>query len=179
MQSQAKNDFIHSKFWLRMILFIAGYGRFCFRFDPMIGERERERQKNRERVVRRDGWRGWCKSRRKAWVKLNSHEPRVSLNSIPEMEVIIITSGSGWRLRQLWLMPLWLFGVLLFSRDAPKESNDVSTIPKQAADADNCSLECQATWAETAATPKPRKLRPGSKKAEPASKPKRLCLCLA
>ena len=88
----------------------------------------------------------------------------MSLNSIPEMEVIIITSGSGWRLRQLWLMPLWLFGVLLFSRDAPKESNDVSTIPKQAADADNCSLECQATWAETAATPKPRKLRPGNKK---------------
>jgi len=61
-------------------------------------------------------------------------------------------------------MPLWLFGVFLFSRDAPKESNDVSTIPKQAADADNCSLECQATWAETAATPKPRKLRPGNKK---------------
>ena len=56
---------------------------------------------------------------------------------------------------------VWRF---LFSRDAPKESNDVSTIPKQAADADNCSLECQATWAETAATPKPRKLRPGNKK---------------
>ena len=114
--------------------------------------------------MRRDGWRGWCKSRRKALVKLNSLEPRVSLNSIPEMEVIIITSGSGWRLSQLWLVPLWLFGVLLFSRDAPKESNDVSTIPKHAADADNCSLECQATWAETAATPKQRKLRPGNKK---------------
>ena len=84
IQSQAKNDFIHSKFWLRMILFIAGYGRFCFRFDPMIGEREREKKKQ-EREVRRDGWRGWCKSRRKALVKLNSHEPRVSLNSIPEM----------------------------------------------------------------------------------------------
>ena len=81
--------------------------------------------------MKRDGWRGWCKSRRKALVKLNSHEPRVSLNSIPEMEVIIITSGSGWRLRQLWLVPLWLLGVLLFSRDAPTESNDVPTIPKK------------------------------------------------
>ena len=29
-----------------MILFIAGYGRFCFRFDPM---RERERERSRER----------------------------------------------------------------------------------------------------------------------------------
>ena len=112
IQSQAKNDFIHSKFWLRMILFIAGYGRFCFRFDPMIGERERE--KKQEREVRRDGWRGWCKSRRKALVKLNSLEPRASLNSILEMEVIIITSGSGWRLRQLWLMSWSLFDVLLF-----------------------------------------------------------------
>ena len=54
MQSQAKNDFIHSKFWLRMILFIAGYGRFCFRFDPMIGEREREREKTGERSE--EGW---------------------------------------------------------------------------------------------------------------------------
>ena len=45
---------------------------------------------------------------------LLNHEPRVSLNSIPEMEVIIITSGSGWRLRQLWLMSLSLFDVLLF-----------------------------------------------------------------
>ena len=95
-----------------MILFIAGYGRFCFRFDPMIGERERE--KKQEREVRMDGWRGWCKSRRKALVKLNSHEPRVSLNSIPEMEVIIITSSSGWRLRQLWLMSWSLFDVMLF-----------------------------------------------------------------
>ena len=74
-----------------------------------------------------DGWRGWCKSRRKALVKLNSLEPRASLNSILEMEVIIITSGSGWRLRQLWLVPLWLFGVLLFSRDAPTESTTTAT----------------------------------------------------
>ena len=77
--------------------------------------------------MRRDGWRGWCKSRRKALVKLNSLEPRVSVNSIPEMEVIIITSGSGWRLSQLWLVPLWLFGVLLFSRDAPTESTTTAT----------------------------------------------------
>ena len=178
--------------------------------------------------MRMDGWRGWCKSRRKALVKLNSHEPRVSLNSIPEMEVIIITSGSGWRLRQLWLMSWSLFDVLLFLRDAPAESNDVSTTPNQTADADTCnlaaspgpkqprrrnsancvqaahknqtsleaetawvhvcfgrprvpndlgldadtcSLEC---WAETATTPKQRKLRPCDKKNEPASKPKRL-----
>ena len=38
----------------------------------------------------------------------------MSLNSIPEMEVIIITSSSGWRLRQLWLMSWSLFDVLLF-----------------------------------------------------------------
>ena len=60
-----------------------------------------------------DGW-GWCRSRRKTLAKLNSPEPRVSLNSIPEMEVIIITSSSGWRLRQLWLMSWSLFDVLLF-----------------------------------------------------------------
>ena len=135
-----------------MILFIAGYGRFCFRFDPMR-ERDRERE-NQEREVRRDGWRGWCRSRRKTLAKLNSPEPRVSLNSIPEMEVIIITSSSGWRLRQLWLMSWSLFDVLLFLRDAPAESNAVSTIPNQTADADTCSL----AWAETATTPKQRKL---------------------
>ena len=38
----------------------------------------------------------------------------MSLNSIPEMEVIIMTSGSGWRLRQSWLMYLSVFVVLLF-----------------------------------------------------------------
>ena len=45
-----------------------------------------------------------------------------------------------------------------FLRDAPAESNDVSTTPNQTADADTCSL----AWAETATTPKQRKLRPGS-----------------
>ena len=41
-----------------MVLFIAGYGRFCFRFDPMR-ERERYREReNQEREVRRDGWMG-------------------------------------------------------------------------------------------------------------------------
>jgi hypothetical protein len=43
-----------------MVLFIAGYGRFCFRFDPMR-ERERERDRereNQEREVRRNGWMG-------------------------------------------------------------------------------------------------------------------------
>ena len=104
--------------------------------------------------MRRDGWRGWCRSKRKTLAKLNSPEPRVSLNSIPEMEVIIITSSSGWRLRQLWLMSWSLFDVLLFLRDAPAESNAVSTIPNQTADADTCSL----AWAETATTPKQRKL---------------------
>ena len=44
IQIQAKNCFIHSEFWPRMVLFIAGYGRFCFRFDPM-----RERERSRER----------------------------------------------------------------------------------------------------------------------------------
>ena len=72
--------------------------------------------------MRRDGWRGWCRSRRKTLAKLNSPEPRVSLNSIPEMEVIIITSSSGWRLGQLWLMSWSFFDVLLFLRDAPAES---------------------------------------------------------
>ena len=71
----------------------------------------------------------------------------------------------------MWLMSWSLFGVLLFLRDAPAESNDVSTIPNQTADADTCSL----AWAETATTPKHRKLRPGStNKNKPASKPKRL-----
>ena len=112
IQTQAKNCFIHNEFWPRMILFIAGYGRLCFRVDPMR-ERDRERE-NQEIEVRRDGWKGWCRSRRKTLAKLNSPEPRVSLNSIPEMEVIIITSSSGWRLRQLWLMSWSLFDVLLF-----------------------------------------------------------------
>ena len=124
-------------------------------FPIRSDERERDREReNQEREVRRDGWRGWCRSRRKTLAKLNSPEPRVSLNSIPEMEVIIITSSSGWRLRQLWLMSWSLFDVLLFLRDAPAESNAVSTIPNQTADADTCSL----AWAETATTPKQRKL---------------------
>ena len=113
IQNQAKNCFIHSEFWPRMILFIAGYGRFCFRFDPMrekeISRKKKPGKRNEERWME-----GWCRSRRKTLAKLNSPEPRVSLNSIPEMEVIIITSSSGWRLRQLWSMSWSLFDVLLF-----------------------------------------------------------------
>ena len=166
--------------------------------------------------MRRDGWRGWCRSRRKTLAKLNSPEPRVSLNSIPEMEVIIITSSSGWRLRQLWLMSWSLFDVLLFfyvtlprnlmtcqqprtkpqmptpaASPGPKQprrrnsANCVQAAHKNQSnleaetawvhvclgqprapndlglDADTCNLEC---WAETAPTPKQRKLRPGDKK---------------
>ena len=61
-----------------------------------------------------------------------------------------------------------LFDVLLFLRDAPAESNAVSTIPNQTADADTCSL----AWAETATTPKQRKL--AAQKNKLASKPKRI-----
>ena len=55
-----------------------------------------------------------------------------------------------------------------FLRDAPAESNAVSTIPNQTADADTCSL----AWAETATTPKQRKL--AAQKNKLASKPKRI-----
>ena len=47
-----------------------------------------------------------------------------------------------------------------FLRDARAECNDVSTTPNQTADADTCSL----AWAETATTPKQRKLRPSNTK---------------
>ena len=55
-----------------------------------------------------------------------------------------------------------------FLRDAPAESNAVSTIPNQTADADTCSL----AWAETATTPKQRNL--AAQKNKLASKPKRI-----
>ena len=53
-------------------------------------------------------------------------------------------------------------------REAARVPSDLG---RNSLDADTCSLEC---WAETATTPKQRKLRPCDKKNEPASKPKRL-----
>ena len=119
----------------------------------------------------RDGWRGWCRSRRKTLAKLNSPEPRVSLNSILEMEVIIITSSSGWRLRQLWLMSWSLFDVQLFF---------YVTLPRNL-------MTCQQPRTKPqmptlAASPGPKQPRrrnsancaQAAQKNKPASKPKRL-----
>ena len=58
-------------------------------------------------------------------------------------------------------------------REAARVPSDLG---RNRLDADTCSLEC---WAETATTPKQRKLRPCDKKNEPASKPMPwACLCL-
>ena len=90
-------------------------------------------------------------------------------NSTPPNHVCPSTRFLKWRLSVLRQIRAgdsvncgWCPGRCLvfccFLRDAPAESNDVSTTPNQTADADTCSL----AWAETATTPKQRKLRPGS-----------------